>query len=55
MKDTEKDLLEMELHSDFKVDGNVFIRRVVGGWLYEYYNPIDDTFTCSTFVPEVLK
>lgn len=45
------DLINMELHEERNVASGVFVRRVVGGWIYEYYETVNGCVSAAVFVP----
>lgn len=51
---TEVDLLKMPLHTHRKIDNNLTVYRVLGGWLYESYIATGVGGYCisTTFVPQ---
>lgn len=48
-----EDLIKMELHQELRVNDLTYVLRVVGGWIYEFFDPVSDTVSATTFVPEI--
>lgn len=46
-----KTLYAMDLHDELQEGSNLFIMRVPGGWIYNYFNSENGEPICATFVP----
>ena len=47
---TEKELKEMKLHEELRIDKVTFVLRVYKGWIYNFIGPKDNM--SSVFVPD---
>lgn len=50
-----KDIYELEIHEEIKVSDDLFVLRVPGGWIYSYWNELEDYTSSGIFVPFVPK
>lgn len=56
-KELAEELYKMELHEEIAINDLTFVVRVIGGWIYKFYNFNDKVnelelhLTSTTFVP----
>lgn len=46
-----KELYNLKLHQEELIDSALFVRRVVGGWIYTQWHQTEEIVLATTFVP----